>query len=319
MPAGRRRGHSCQQRHVLQRGYFHNCLFAPAELTIGTSGSGTFLAAGVYADNISQSYYTTPFGDNHGIRVYASAPDGEISSTVTAVNQQDYYATVVISGLQTSYEVSAGEMALAYTLTTVDGTALTLNTDYTQDIRDSHDAVPTTFAVKGDYKLTLTAKQDGRCFGSKAIDFIIYSNWPGEGLGTADAPYIVASVSDLNKLMELIETENNPISGQNGAYHFEGKFFRQTADIDYSNVTKDENGCNYYTYGNRRVFCGNYDGYGHTISGIVTKIRSRDALGIFGYVRDGCIKNLTVTSSTFTADQLILEMLTISRAALRVM
>ena len=107
--------------------------------------------------------------------------------------------------------------------------------------------------------------------------------------------------------MELIETENNPISGQNGAYHFEGKFFRQTADIDYSNVTKDENGCNYYTYGSRRVFCGNYDGYGHTISGIVTKIRSRDALGIFGYVRGGCIKNLTVTSSTFTTDQLILE------------
>ena len=110
-------------------GYFQNCLFAPAELTIGTSGSGTFSATGVYADNITQSYYTTPFGDNHGIRVYTSAPVGEISSKVTAVNQQDYYAPVVISGLRTSYEVSADEMALAYTLTTVDGTALTLNTE----------------------------------------------------------------------------------------------------------------------------------------------------------------------------------------------
>ena len=281
----------------------HNCLFAPSELTVGTEKSGTFSPNGVYSESISQSYYTTPFGNNHGIRVYNSIPDGEISSLVTAVNQQTYYTPVVINGPRKGYPLSEDMTALDYSVRTIDWIELKLGEDYTQEIRDCNNEVATSFAQKGDYTLTITACQDSPCFGSKTIPFYIYSNWPGEGLGTEDDPFIIASVSDLNKLMELIQTYTNPESELSGEYQFKGNFFLQTADIDYSEQPFDEQGCNYYTYGGYNTFLGNYDGNGHTISGIVSKQKSGDAFGLFGYVREGSIKNLTVTNSTFTSDQ----------------
>ncbi|MDO9257589.1 MAG: two-component regulator propeller domain-containing protein [Bacteroidales bacterium] len=72
-----------------------------------------------------------------------------------------------------------------------------------------------------------------------------------------------------------------------------GKYFIQTADIDASATSTWNGGKGFSPIGNpTNYFYGNYDGQGHTISGIYSN-RSADYQGLFGVV-SGKLKNLGV-------------------------
>ena len=129
------------------------------------------------------------------------------------------------------------------------------------------------------------------------------------GTGTEGDPYKIATTADLDALAADV----------NSGTRYSGTYFKLTADITYAHttawddVTSDEN--NYTPIGNKLgnftsqhfPFSGTFDGDGHTVSGIRI-YRSGNAwtdayLGLFGYVLNGTVKNVTVADARITGEQ----------------
>ena len=108
------------------------------------------------------------------------------------------------------------------------------------------------------------------------------------GEGTAESPYLIPDLATL-------EIFRNYINAYNGA----GEYFKLTADIDMSeNYGADIGGSevSWTPIGNGIVpFTGNFDGGGHTISGLYINAPSSDKQGLFGVVGEGgTVQNLGV-------------------------
>ena len=107
------------------------------------------------------------------------------------------------------------------------------------------------------------------------------------GKGTAANPYKIQNVDDLKKLAEKV----------NSGVTYEGKYFKQTANIDL------ENEPNWTPIGGTviehtstweiSVFKGNYDGDGHKITNLTTTEDSNH-VGLFGKAEDATIQNCNV-------------------------
>ena len=129
--------------------------------------------------------------------------------------------------------------------------------------------------------------------GRYSIDW--YRNAGANVGSTADNPYIIDSAADLAGLSWLVYTkgqEGNPLiegTDYSGSYIFQGKHFKQTANIDLSAYYWQPIGIRYTREGTsrRNHFSGSYDGGNHTVSGVFTPAGSSDAYsdqGLFGYV-----------------------------------
>ena len=122
----------------------------------------------------------------------------------------------------------------------------------------------------------------------------------GGGNGTKDAPWLITSREDLIALANRL---NSDVTETN-YNHFNGCYFKQTADIDLTGVTWEPIG-----YSSSTCFSGNYDGDGHIIANaysegkadIDTKGNYSSTAGIFGWVLFGSVQNLHVKAATFKA------------------
>lgn len=97
-----------------------------------------------------------------------------------------------------------------------------------------------------------------------------------KGKGTKDNPYEISNV----KLLQKLSTEYNEAPER-----FAGKYWKQTADLDMTDVA-------FTPIGISTVFSGTYDGDGHTIKNLTI---SSDAInvGLFGSIGNGAvIKNV---------------------------
>lgn len=107
------------------------------------------------------------------------------------------------------------------------------------------------------------------------------------GNGTAENPYEIRNVNDLKLLAEKV----------NNGTDYEGKYFKQTANIDLKNEP------NWIPIGGTviehtstweiSVFKGNYDGDGHKITNLTTTEDSNH-VGLFGKAEDATIQNCNV-------------------------
>ena len=108
--------------------------------------------------------------------------------------------------------------------------------------------------------------------------------------GTQSKPYQIKSSSDLIKLAADV----------NSGTKYEGKYFVLTKDISfsYSNPWNNSTEHNFDGIGNSMSngFKGTFDGQNHTISGIRMHLE-REYVGLFGYVENGTIKNVTLSDS----------------------
>lgn len=160
-------------------------------------------------------------------------------------------------------------------------TAIALNDGNAQTVIEPTDAV---------YSLTLGAS-----------DYTIGANVTIEwaGTGTKDDPYIIDDIQKMNLLSERSQNSS-----------FEGKHFRLTTDLDYTQAQQSDYSTDVWTaigtdQNNNfipvRGFRGTFDGNGHTISGVkVSTTNSNRHAGIFATTRlKSTVKNLTVTNSTF--------------------
>ena len=124
--------------------------------------------------------------------------------------------------------------------------------------------------------------------GTDTTQFPIYQG----DEGTEAKPYLIKTIADLNKLSADVNSGTN----------YEGKYFKLESDLDYSGVT---GGSNFtpigwaYENGVGHDFYGNFDGGNHTISGVKVVDNTHPNCGLFGLVRNGTIKNLKVTNSSF--------------------
>lgn len=99
------------------------------------------------------------------------------------------------------------------------------------------------------------------------------------GAGTEESPYKIATIFDLMKLQKDVEGKN----------YYKNKYFKMTSDITINGEWKPIGD-------NSKMFCGTFDGDGHSITGNMkfSSLAQNDMAGLFGCVGpNGVIKNLT--------------------------
>ncbi len=96
------------------------------------------------------------------------------------------------------------------------------------------------------------------------------------GNGTENDPYQIATLNHLGWLSQT-----------NSAWN---KYFIQTADIDASETTEWDTGSGFSPIGNQTTnFTGQYNGKGHTITGLYINRPSTDYTGLFGHTSNGTV------------------------------
>lgn len=126
---------------------------------------------------------------------------------------------------------------------------------------------------------------------------------------TAQNAYIISNTAGLDLLAMRV----------NSGESYSGKFFKLNGDITYTPTTKwndaESTENNYTTIGQRLSnvvadhypFSGTFDGDGHTVSGIrIYKSGSGWSdhfQGLFGYVTDGTVKNVTLADARITGKE----------------
>lgn len=109
-------------------------------------------------------------------------------------------------------------------------------------------------------------------------------NTPMTGSGTKSDPYQIGTAEQLKRFRDIV-------NGSNGQTQNRGACAVLTAAIDLNNEPWTPIGN--YTEGNQIYYEGTFDGGGHTISGLNVTGEFVYA-GLFGTVKDGTIKSLTV-------------------------
>ena len=123
---------------------------------------------------------------------------------------------------------------------------------------------------------------------------------------TEDKAYIITTPAGLNLLASEVNNGNN----------YKGKYFKLGADISYAHTTDWDDATstenNYVSIGipgasSDTKFRGTFDGCGHTVSGIrIYKSGSSQeagSLGLFGFIRQGKVKNVAIADARITGHQ----------------
>jgi len=111
------------------------------------------------------------------------------------------------------------------------------------------------------------------------------TTWGWDGSGSASDPYLIASIDDMTALATSVA---------NGEA-YDGKYFKLTADLDYSDEPLDADGNNFRPIGGG--FKGNFDGGGHFISGIIANSSPFKTVAQERTLKDLTIKNATINCS----------------------
>lgn len=115
-------------------------------------------------------------------------------------------------------------------------------------------------------------------------EFTLYAWWTTVGefeSGTKESPYLIETADQLSELAKAV----------NKGRSMADCYFALAADVDLS-------GCKNWTpIGNEaNPFCGSFDGRGMTVSGLKIS-ESGDLSGLFGYLKNSTMKDLTVSGS----------------------
>lgn len=121
-----------------------------------------------------------------------------------------------------------------------------------------------------------------------------------QGKGTLEAPYLIGTAGQLEKLSELVITDS---------YNYSTKYYKLIANIDLSDYGSSNTNFNggkgwrpigklYYP------FLGVFDGNGYTINGIYINDNTLEYAGLFGYL-SGTVKNLNIVNVNITGKKMV--------------
>ena len=109
------------------------------------------------------------------------------------------------------------------------------------------------------------------------------------GTGSKDSPYLISNLTTLKNFRDDVTNNGNDYSG---------KYIQLTTDIDLDGSASKK----WTRIGTwNSPFRGTFDGDGHTISGLYVDESSNDQ-GLFGSVKSGTIRNLSVSGSVYVPD-----------------
>ena len=140
-------------------------------------------------------------------------------------------------------------------------------------------------------KFTMT---DGTVDGSVTLHFTVAgSDVYMDGLGTAAYPYQISTADQLKLFRDIV-------NGSNGQTPNRGACAVLTADIDLNNEPWTPIGPD-----RDSAYTGTFDGQGHTVKNLSVTVNVQPGrAGLFGCVKDGTIRKLTVAGSvSCTANQ----------------
>lgn len=139
------------------------------------------------------------------------------------------------------------------------------------------------FVCTGGYgKFTMTG---GTVDGSITMPYTVGNNPVYmDGLGTAVSPYQISTADQLKLFRDIV-------NGSNGQTPNRGACAVLTADIDLNNEPWTPIGPD-----TDSAYTGNFDGQGHTVRNLSITGDFKRA-GLFGYIKDGAIRKLTVAGS----------------------
>lgn len=134
-------------------------------------------------------------------------------------------------------------------------------------------------SIMGNGQVVLSASLSGAVLKSMPLNvFYPAALWSGEG--TETAPFVIEDTDDLVALMTYVAS-GGPTAGLN---------FALDGDLELSGgwtpIGSEE-----------KPFEGAFDGNGYSISGLYIDNENDDNQGLFGYVRNGSISNLSVSGS----------------------
>lgn len=126
------------------------------------------------------------------------------------------------------------------------------------------------------------------CVSAKAVI-------PFDGEGIQENPYLIGTAEEMYKFAEIV----------NNGYSFEGEYLKLTADLLLfdAGVSTAELKTTWTPIGSDYdcSFNGSFDGDGHEIKGVYI-YSNKGMQGLFGCVRDGEIKNLTLSDSVISGN-----------------
>lgn len=110
-----------------------------------------------------------------------------------------------------------------------------------------------------------------------------------EGGGQENNPFVLNSTDDFENFATMVN---------NGSFSSNNLFFKLNADLDFT-------GKIYTPIGTKdKPFCSHFNGNGKTIKGL--KLNGDDYIGVFGYIQNGSIENLTVDNDcSITGDEYV--------------
>ena len=285
-----------------------------SSLCVGSSVAGEYQVGAIVGSNgtdgsLTCNYYRTYVGsDLKGIgksdgREGDDTDDGALPTQTITFGDDGfslYSKTLVYNGIMKVYEEGFNKAAMVYN-----------NVVYVPSGKEI--AITHTAPAEGyDYQMVLSdnnASQDPYRGlvrikpGNDDLTITFESHKAFDGEGTAESPYLIQSVADMNTLSHMT---NDFLQ-----YNFEDTYFKLTSDLEFDGTENNFVPISYLStyiwtngyYGDFiRYFAGHFDGDGHTISGINTKHTGNsdeEGFGLFGKVQEGSVKNLTLTNSTF--------------------
>ena len=259
--------------------YFENCLFDPANVTVGIEH--TYARSRINDGSHVQMFYSncrTNFGDNQQFRVYSiSAGDGvTVEAYQTAENTYD------VSGI-TMYHTGLMYDGVLYARDTQE---MSLNLDYNGTIPEGtifSGFSTTAGSLSGDSKpftLTMT-KADAIINASFSSSS---SGWSGHGNGTSSNPYIISTSALWN---EFAYNVNNGVFGFNTAY------YKLDADITVTTMAGTDS----------HKFKGHFDGNDKTLTlsyGTADDPFNENYCAPFRYIEGADIHDLTISGTIYT-------------------
>lgn len=278
-------------------GIVSNCLVL--ETTVTCSGTCGIIAG--YSDGaLSNNYYDAHSFLNgrsgNGIGVNSNNNDkATLGIRIMVADGVSITPTETLMGsyVNSTFKIYSSGLMYQNVLYEKEQTTVTLSITYTGNIPQDH--VLEGFKAYGvmmsetggDYSVSLQGIDDCIIEPCIAIQY-----WTGTG--TEDDPYLITSIAGMNHLAEEVNNGNT----------YENKHFALGKDLKYDRTVEN----NFEPIGNNpKFFKGNFDGRGHTISGVnVRSAGDAGYVGIFGFVQGTSgnrryIRNLTVVNSSFVS------------------
>lgn len=177
-----------------------------------------------------------------------------------------------------------------------DAVYFTLLTENISDGDETEISIKCVGKRKGDYKAVFRATADELQLNlqmtatGKIDDAAMFSG----GSGTETDPYLISDASDMQQLSTMVNDEGNSC---------EGLYFLVTNDINMQSAGNFRTIANMYNRSSildAPYFAGTFDGGNHTLRNL-TISNNYNFVALFGILKGGTIKNLTISQSSIFA------------------